>query len=146
MRDISIFISSPGDVAEERLIAARVIERLAHRFAERAALRPCFWEHLPLRASAHFQPQIPKPSQFDVMVMMLWSRIGTRLPEEMQRPDGTRYESGTEFEFEDAVQAYRAGGLPHLLVYRKTAAISRASFEVTSTVSAAVLRYTSRCG
>jgi tetratricopeptide (TPR) repeat protein len=123
MRDISIFISSPGDVAEERLIAARVIERLAHRFAERAVLKPCFWEHLPLQASAHFQPQIPKPSHFDVMVMMLWARLGTRLPEEMIRPDGTRYESGTEFEFEDAMQGFKERSLPHLLVYRKTASM-----------------------
>ncbi len=123
MREINVFISSPGDVAEERIIASRVIERLGHRFAGRAQLRSCFWEHLPLRASEHFQPQIPKPSKFDVVVMMLWSRIGTRLPEELQRADGSRYDSGTEFEFEDAVAGLRAHGLPHLLVYRKTASL-----------------------
>ena len=123
MRDINVFISSPGDVAEERIIAGRVIERLALRFAGRATLCSCFWEHLPLRASEHFQPQIPKPSKFDVVVMMLWSRIGTRLPEELQRPDGSRYDSGTEFEFEDAVAGVRERGLPHLLVYRKTASM-----------------------
>ena len=121
MREINVFISSPSDVAEERIIAGRVIERLAHRFAGRATLRSCFWEHLPLVASEHFQPQIPKPSKFDVVVMMLWSRIGTRLPEELQRPDGSRYDSGTEFEFEDAVAGLREHGLPHLLVYRKIA-------------------------
>jgi tetratricopeptide (TPR) repeat protein len=123
MREISIFVSSPGDVAEERLIAARVIARLAHRFAERAVLKPCFWEHLPLRASASFQEEIPRSSKFDVVVMILWSRIGTRLPKDMLRPDGTRYESGTEFEFEDAIRHYEEHGLPHVLVYRKTASL-----------------------
>jgi tetratricopeptide (TPR) repeat protein len=123
MRELSVFISSPGDVAEERIIAGRVLERVGLRFANRARLRVCFWEHLPLKASAHFQPQIPKPSRFDVVVMMLWSRIGTRLPEELRRPDGSHYESGTEFEFEDALAGFRERGFPHLLVYRKKASV-----------------------
>ena len=51
----------------------------------------------------------------------MWSRLGTRLPTEFSREDGSRYESGTEFEFEDAVNSFRKTGTPDLLIYRKTA-------------------------
>jgi len=43
------------------------------------------------------------------------------LPENILRPDGTRYGSGTEFEFEDALAGNEKNGRPDILVYRKTA-------------------------
>jgi len=121
---IRIFISSPGDVFEERTLAQRVIERVQAEFAGRAVLEPVFWEHEPLLATDTFQTQITKPSEADIMVAILWSRLGTRLPKDFTRKDGSRYESGTEFEFEDAVEAFQATGKPQLLVYRKTAKAS----------------------
>lgn len=121
---IRIFISSPGDVFEERTLAQRVIERVQAEFAGRAVLEPIFWEHEPLLATDTFQTQISKPSEADVMVAILWSRLGTRLPKDFTRQDGSRYDSGTEFEFEDAVEGFRANGKPQLLVYRKTAKAS----------------------
>jgi tetratricopeptide (TPR) repeat protein len=121
---IRIFISSPGDVFEERTLAQRVIERVQAEFAGRAVLEPVFWEHEPLLATDTFQTQITKPSDADIMVAILWSRLGTRLPKDFTRKDGSRYESGTEFEFEDAVEAFRETGKPQLLVYRKTAKAS----------------------
>ena len=121
---IRIFISSPGDVFEERTLAQRVIDRMQAEFAGRAVLEPVFWEHEPLLATDTFQTQITKPSDADIMVAILWSRLGTRLPKDFTRKDGSRYESGTEFEFEDAVEAFRATGKPQLLVYRKTAKAS----------------------
>ncbi|HUG97622.1 MAG TPA: tetratricopeptide repeat protein [Gammaproteobacteria bacterium] len=121
---IRIFISSPGDVFEERTLAQRVIERVQAEFAGRAVLEPVFWEHEPLLATDTFQTQITKPSDADIMVAILWSRLGTRLPKDFTRKDGSRYESGTEFEFEDAVEGFREHGKPQLLVYRKTAKAS----------------------
>lgn len=121
---IRIFISSPGDVFEERTLAQRVIERVQAEFTGRAVLEPIFWEHEPLLATDTFQTQISKPSDADVMVAILWSRLGTRLPKDFTRKDGSRYDSGTEFEFEDAVEGFRAHGKPQLLVYRKTAKAS----------------------
>ena len=118
---LSVFVSSPGDVAEERALAERVLGRLAGEFADRVELRPIFWEHEPLLASGTFQEQIVRPSQADIVVCILWSRLGTRLPGQFRREDGTRYASGTEFEFEDALAGFRARGTPDLLVYRKTA-------------------------
>ncbi len=118
---IKIFISSPGDVGQERLIATRTIERLQGEFAAYAELLPILWEHEPLRATAHFQEQILPPSQTDIVVCILWSRLGTRLPsDKFAREDGTAYASGTEWEFEDAVQAFLKRGTPDLMVYRKT--------------------------
>jgi tetratricopeptide (TPR) repeat protein len=124
VRKLTIFISSPGDVYEERMHCQRVLERLQGEFAGRAVLEPVFWEHEPLAATDTFQTQISRPSEADVMVAILWSRLGTRLPRQFTRADGTRYESGTEFEFEDAVEGFRKRGKPHLLVYRKTAKAS----------------------
>ena len=121
MKKLQIFISSPGDVFEERAIAQRVIERMQSEYAGRAVLQPVLWEHEPLLASSTFQEQIVKPSETDVVVSILWSRLGTRLPKGFTRGDGSRYDSGTEYEFEDALEAYRRNGKPELLVYRKTA-------------------------
>jgi tetratricopeptide (TPR) repeat protein len=121
VKTLRFFVSSPGDVGEERSIAGRVIERLQSEYVGRVVLEPVLWEHEPLVATSTFQHQIVKPSATDVVVAILWSRLGTKLPEEFRREDGSRYESGTEFEFEEAMAGFRRSGKPHLLVYRKTA-------------------------
>jgi tetratricopeptide (TPR) repeat protein len=108
-------------VFEERAIAQRVIERLQSEYAGRVVLQPVLWEHEPLLASSTFQEQIIRPSETDVVVSILWSRLGTRLPKGFTREDGSRYDSGTEYEFEDAIAGFRKNGKPDLLVYRKTA-------------------------
>ncbi|MEM7068366.1 MAG: hypothetical protein AAF478_05725 [Pseudomonadota bacterium] len=116
---IKIFVSSPGDVAEERVLSNRVIGRLAERYLHIVELQPVFWEHEPLLATQSFQEQIISPSKTDIVACILWSRLGTRLPKNIKRSDGSRYDSGTEFEFEDAYQARKEKGRPDLLVYRK---------------------------
>lgn len=116
-----IFVSSPGDVAEERIIAQRVLQRIAHRYENSIQIEPIFWEHEPLTATSTFQDQIVLPSESDIVITILWSRIGTRLPAHITREDGTRYDSGTEFEFEDAAAGFRKSGTPDLMVYRKMA-------------------------
>ena len=116
-----VFISSPGDVGQERLLTTRVLDQLQGEFSGRLEIRPILWEQEPLRATAHFQEQIVLPSETDVVICILWSRLGTRLPEGFQRPDGSTFASGTEWEFEDAMRAFRAKGTPDLLVYRKLA-------------------------
>ena len=121
MKTLQIFISSPGDVFEERALANRVIERMQSEYAGRVVLQPVLWEHEPLVATANFQEQIIRPSDTDVVIAILWPRLGTRLPKGYERADGSRYESGTEYEFEEAIEGYRKNGRPDLLVYRKTA-------------------------
>lgn len=116
---LRVFISSPGDVGQERMIASRVLERLQGEFSGYVEITPILWEHEPLRATSHFQKQIVPPSETDIVVCILWSRLGTRLPDQFNRPDGTQYASGTEWEFEDAYTAFKATGKPDLMVYRK---------------------------
>lgn len=118
-RQIKVFISSPGDVIPERQIAKMVLARLNEEFSGRALLLPIMWEEEPLLASETFQAQIHPPRETDIYLGILWSRIGSPLPDDIRRPDGTRYESGTAFEFEDALAGHRETGLPEMLLYVK---------------------------
>ena len=71
-----------------------------------------------MRATTDFQGNIPMPSDYDIVICILWSRLGSALNEKYRRADGTPYASGTEYEFEDATQARQLKGKPELLVYR----------------------------
>jgi WD40 repeat protein len=121
MKTFRIFVSSPGDVRQERQVTAKVLTRLQAQFAGRIDVKGYFWEHEPMHAGADFQSQIPPPAQFDVFVGILWSRLGTRLHSSHVRPDGRPYSSGSEFEFETALESYRtsAAKTPRLLIYRR---------------------------
>lgn len=122
-----VFVSSPGDVAEERKIAQRVIEDELPKDAllrGRVECEAMLWDdpEAPTAMPALLTPQdavnsgLAKPSQCDVVIVILWARMGTPLPAHYQRPDGTGYLSGTEWEYEDAVAANPP---PHILVYRR---------------------------
>jgi WD40 repeat protein/tetratricopeptide (TPR) repeat protein len=117
---LRIFVSSPGDVTMERNRAADVVARLQEEFLHYAVFEPFFWEDQPARATDTFQSQFPEASGMDIVVGILWARIGTPLPLDKVRPDGRRYESGTVYELETAAESYRARGTPDLVVYRKT--------------------------
>jgi hypothetical protein len=74
-------------------------------------------------ASGHFQDSIEPPSQFDIVVLILWSRLGTPMPEhtelrEYRGADGRAPVTGTEWEYEEALLKAREGGAPDLLVFR----------------------------
>jgi WD40 repeat protein len=120
MKTLRIFISSPSDVRAERVRAYDVVQRLQTKFRAYIKIEPILWEHEPMRATSSFQAQIPRPSESDVVICVLWAKIGTRLPQGYKRQDGT-VPTGTEWEFEDAFEAYKKVGIPDLLVYRKTA-------------------------
>jgi CheY-like chemotaxis protein len=123
-RQLRVFISSPGDVIPERLICKAIIGRLNEEFSGKAYLIPILWEEEPLLASDTFQAQIHPPRETDIYVGILWSRIGSPLPETIKRADGSIYDSGTAFEFEDALAGHRETGSPQMLLYRKTGAPS----------------------
>jgi CheY-like chemotaxis protein len=119
--NVRVFISSPGDVIPERVMTKNVINLLNEEFAGKVFMIPILWEEEPLVASDTFQAQIEQPSDADIYVGILWSRIGSELPKSVLRDDGTRYESGTVFEFEEALRGFETDGKPDILVYRKTA-------------------------
>ena len=116
---LKIFLSSPGDVAEERALAEIVFRRLADEVADAVRLSVVIWEHEPLFAHTGFQQQIERPSQCDLVVSILWSRLGTRLPSDFSPAEGMPAPTGTEFELRDALASYTAIGKPDLLIYRK---------------------------
>jgi len=120
---LRVFISSPGDVRDAREVAAQTVEKIAPDYLRHFAIEPYMWETEALDASGHFQDSIEPPSGFDIVAMILWSRLGTLLPEEtpVRRYagiDGRVPVTGTEWEYEDALRAARDHGAPSLLVYR----------------------------
>ena len=71
---VRIFISSPGDVAEERDQARRVIAGLQKQYSG-VTLQPVLWEDLPLPATASFQESIDvilEREPIDIAVFILW--------------------------------------------------------------------------
>lgn len=122
-KPLRIFISSPGDVSAERRRSALVVESLKKEFARFFDITAYLWEHEAMLATGHFQDVIEPPSQSDIVVLILWSRLGTPLPvnsgkREYRGIDGRAPVTGTEWEYEDALAANRAKGAPDLLVYR----------------------------
>ena len=103
-----IFLASPGDVRDERELARAVIEqiRTERAFRGRVDLECIAWDQpgAEVAMEAGLTPQeaikrgLPKPSECDLVIVILRSRMGTPLPAEYSKPDGTAYLSGTEWE------------------------------------------------
>jgi len=105
-------------VDTERKITVRVIERLKSEYAGQPELEAYFWEYEPMLNYKAFQDQIPATSEFDLVICILWSRLGTPL----KAPDGRVYAAGTEYEVESAKQSFAERGRPGLMIYwNKTA-------------------------
>jgi len=117
-RDIRVFISSPSDVAPERARAALVLRELAAESDGGVRFTPILWEENYYSAHRTFQDAIAKPSSCDLVLCILHKRLGTELPPEYNRPDGTP-RTGTEYEFEEALHAALTHETPDILVYRK---------------------------
>ena len=115
-RRIRIFVSSPIDVAEEREKARDVIENLARLHQDQLEIESYLYEDKGLPATAPPQDSVENPADCDVVVVILWTRMGTELEK-----DGIVYLSGTDYEYQVASQAYQANKRPHILVYKKEA-------------------------
>ncbi|MBV9873238.1 MAG: ATP-binding protein, partial [Verrucomicrobia bacterium] len=145
MKIIRVFVSSPGDVKAERSIADRLIRATAEEFGipvsvqysnllreERLTLSPdvdprdnelvlCpyFWEYQRFSSDLGYQDQIPNTAQFDLVICILWSRLGTKLHPRFRMPDDSEPRSGTEYELGWAREQHKkTPGIPVLQVYR----------------------------
>jgi hypothetical protein len=116
-----VFLSSPGDVKAEREAAERVVRRIGGIYAAHVEIILERWEGKFYQATASFQEQIEATSAFDLVVVILWKRIGTELPSDhFRRPNGAAFESGTVLEIESALEAsVKHGGKPAVFVFRK---------------------------
>jgi hypothetical protein len=113
---VRIFVSSPSDLDHERALVRDVVEALAQEYLPYFKLRAILWEEEALTAAQSFQAGLLRPSECEIVLVMLWTRLGTPLADD---PYGGR--TGTEWEFIDAVQASAEHGTPEVLVYKKTA-------------------------
>ncbi len=124
MLTLRIFLSSPGDVDDERETARQVVQALqaSHLLREKVRLDLVTWDdpHAATPLEVGVTPQLSvnryagRPSECDLTVVVLWSRIGTA-PDGLRRADGSAYPSGTVWEMEDAL----AAGRP-VWIYRRT--------------------------
>ncbi len=128
MRRVRVFLASPGDVEEERTLARAVIDKLRNefRYKNRISIETVAWDQpgATVAQEATLTPQaaiakgLPTPSECDVVVVVFSSRMGTPLPAEYTKPDGSRYLSGTEWEFCNAMEAARRNSRPTVWLYR----------------------------
>jgi tetratricopeptide (TPR) repeat protein len=126
MRNVRLFVSSPGDVGPERQRVQWVADRLNGEFAQILHIETVLWESAVYNAhDAGFQPQIDRrarPADCDIVLSIFWSRLGTELPPEFpeRMPDGKPYPSGTAYEVLTALEERRANQhRPDVFVFRK---------------------------
>ncbi|WP_396604579.1 PDZ domain-containing protein [Bradyrhizobium sp. YCK136] len=117
-RPIRVFVSSPSDVAAERAAAKRILEEIEAAHDGRVRFAVTRWEDRYYSASKTFQDQIDSPANSDLVVSIFWSRLGLELPQSFNRDDGSP-RTGSEYEFEIALDRARNEDVPDILVYRR---------------------------
>jgi tetratricopeptide (TPR) repeat protein len=122
VRKVTIFVSSPKDVAPERGRVQAVTAKLNREYAGLVQFETILWEEHFYTADKSFQPQIPEAVASDIVVSIFWTRIGTEPPAEFPcMANGKPYPSGTAYELLTALEASKAKGVPDVYVFRKTA-------------------------
>jgi tetratricopeptide (TPR) repeat protein len=122
VRKVTIFVSSPKDVAPERGRVQAVTAKLNREYEGLVRFETVLWEEHFYTADRSFQPQIPEAVASDIVVSIFWTRIGTELPADFScMPNGKPYPSGTAYELITALEASKAKGVPDVYVFRKIA-------------------------
>jgi len=124
---IKAFLSSPGDVKDEREIVHQIVLKINSnegRFHQPRFFIDLYrWEKDLISGWGTPQENINKqlkPDESDIFIGILWSRFGT--------PTGD-FQSGTEEEFNSALSKWRqTGSAPRLLFYHCTNLDSHVSF------------------
>src|SRR2546421_326447 len=110
-----IVVASPGDVAQERKLLARVVDDLNHGLAGHLGIRLELWRW-ETDSFPGFHPQGPQGQidramdieHCDVVIGIFWKRFGTPT---------TDAKSGTEHELRRAIESYNKESKPHVMVY-----------------------------
>lgn len=114
---IKIFLASPGDVAEERNAVEQVVETVNRNLGreKRIRLETVRWEKdtYPLLGSDAqniVNRQIAQMTDCDLFIGIMWNRFGQPTP---------RAGSGTEEEFNRALESFKVSGRPEIMFYFK---------------------------
>ena len=134
---LQVFVASPSDVSDERLILDSVISELNRTWASSLGLtfEVLKWE-THSRPGFDVDPQAVINSQisddYDVFIGILWSRLGTPT---------TRAPSGTVEEFQRAYSRFKTTGLtPEIMLYFKDAPLSPSKIDATQLAALQVFR------
>src|SRR5215470_16022583 len=81
VRKVTIFVSSPNDVAPERGRVQAVTVKLNREYEGLVRFETVLWEEHLYTADKSFQPQIPDAVASDIVVSIFWTLIcrSTRL-------------------------------------------------------------------
>lgn len=119
---LRVFVSSPGDVLDERGRLRSVVDELNRTMAERLGLTIDLMDW-----RTHVAPCMGRPQQvildqlplekWDIFIGILWARFGTP-PGGIHPRTGEPFLSGTEEEFTLAYRAWKEVGRPQILFYR----------------------------
>jgi hypothetical protein len=124
-----IFLSSPGDCAEERVVVHEIASRLNADplVSSFTRIEIAAWDWgagVPLEALCAPQESVNRhlalPEDCDLFIGIFRCKLGTPLPtKEFYKFDGTPFLSGSEYEFHRAWDARRRGASkPTILIYR----------------------------
>lgn len=108
-----LFLASPSDVKEERLIVENVINDFNNTYSSQlnARIELCSWEKSSYPSVGEY-PQAVINSQigddYDIFLGILWTRFGSKT---------LNYESGTEEEFYRALERSQQAGKVHIMMY-----------------------------
>src|SRR5262245_20315585 len=80
VRKVTIFVSSPKDVAAERGRVQAVTAKLNREYEGLVQFETVLWEEHFYTSDKSSQPQIPQAVAGDIVVSAFWTRIGTELP------------------------------------------------------------------
>lgn len=119
---IKVFISSPSDVEYERKRAKEIVENLKIEFGEDVVFDVYLYEeHHQTANRGDFQKQINRYLQeADIVIFIVWSRLGSKMSSYVGPVSGKKGVTGTEYEFEMALDLWQKTGKPDIFVYRKT--------------------------
>ncbi len=127
---LRVFLGSPNDCGEERQEALKVLNELPYD--------PFVQHRVTFEALAYDHPQsgavllagIPaqdsvirslgKPAECDIVVICLWTKLGSPMQQPAYQKPGGGYFTGTEWEYDNAVQAFRKSGRPEVLLYHRS--------------------------
>ena len=119
VRVVRVFVSSPGDVEHERRRVDRVAERLNGEFAGIVRIEAIGQSSFH-DAHAELPDQAPAAADCDVVIAIVWSRLGAELPGNFPRMPDYALSGATAYDVLTAMAARQDKDHPDIFVLRKS--------------------------